>query len=139
MTTRYHSKTIKVIIDLQPSPGSESEPTHRVVRAGPLRLVAVHGAVARVAALAVALVGRGRVDAGGEGVAVVEAQAALLHVGAGGVGPHAVLLVLPAQVLQLHLHLHGPRRGRGLGLGAGGAEGTHRGSDTWEGLATLVM
>lgn len=83
-----------------------------------LRLVAVQRAVPRVSSLAVALIGGGGVDAGGEKVAVVEAQSALLHVGAGGVRPDGVLLFV-VEVLQLHLHLHGSRRRRRLRLGAG--------------------
>lgn len=83
-----------------------------------LRLVAVQRAVASVSSLAVALVGGGGVDAGGERVAVVEAQSALLDVGAGGVRPDGVLIFL-VKVLQLHLHVHGPRRRRRLRLGAG--------------------
>lgn len=85
--------------------------------AGLLRLVAVQRAVSRVTSLAVALVGSGGVDAGGERVTVVEAQPAFLHVRAGGVRPDGVLLFV-VKVLQLHLHLHGSRRRRRLRLRA---------------------
>lgn len=85
---------------------------------GLLRLVAVQRAVSRVSSLAVALVGGGGVDAGGEGVTVVEAQSALLHVRAGGVRPDGVLLFL-VKVLQFHLHLHWSRWRRRLRLRAG--------------------
>lgn len=85
----------------------------------PSRLVAVQRAVSGVASLTVALVGRGGVDARGEGVTVVETQPALLHVRAGGVRPHRVLLFI-LKVLQLQLHLQRPGGGRGLGLRAGG-------------------
>lgn len=81
----------------------------------------MQGAIPGVSPLAVALVGCGGVDAGGEEVAVVKAQPAFFHVGAGGVGPDGVPLPI-VHVLQLHLHLHGPRGGEGLGLRAGGAE-----------------
>lgn len=93
------------------------------------RLVAVQGAVPGVAPLTVALKGGGGVDAGGEGVAAVEAQPALLHIGTGGVGPDWVPLSL-LQVLQLHLHLHGPRGGQGLGLRTRGGGGITRFSIT---------
>lgn len=75
-------------------------------------------AVSSVSSLAVALVGGGGVDACGKRVTVVEAQSALLHVGAGGVGPDGVLLFV-VKMFQLHLHLHGPRRRRRLRLRAG--------------------
>lgn len=56
-----------------------------IAGSGLLRLVAVQCSVSRVSSLTVALVGGGRVDAGGEKVTVVEAQSALLHIGARGV------------------------------------------------------
>lgn len=88
-----------------------------VAGSGLLRLVAVQRAVSSISSLAVALVGGGGVDAGGERMTVVEAQPALLHVWAGGVRPDGVLLFV-VKVLQLHLHLHGSRRRRRLRLGA---------------------
>lgn len=85
-----------------------------------LRLVAVQCPIPRVSSLTVTLIGRGSVDAGGEGVTVVETQPAFLYIRTGGVGPDRILLFI-IQVLQLHLHFQGSRWGRGLRLRAGRA------------------
>lgn len=87
--------------------------------AEPLRLVAMQSAVPRVASFTVAFVRGGGVDAGGEGVAVVEAQAAFFYIGASGVRPHGILFfAFHVLQLQLQVHVQRTRRGRGLRLRA---------------------
>ncbi len=99
-----------------------------------LRLVAVQCAISCVSSLTVALIGGGRVDAGGEEVTVVETQPAFFYIRAGGVGPDRILLFI-IQVLQLQLHFQGSRWCQGLGLRA---EGAWQGDIKWDRHTTSI-